>query len=198
MNQQNESYAMFRKLTSPIVALTCAWQGKLNGMVLNSAIRASLIPSVPRVAVFVLKRNFSHEMIFQSGAFALHLLHSENWDLIWELGFHSGREREKLLSVKHTIGESGSPLLNDCYARFDCRVINAMDTGASTCFLGEALSVERGQGDTLMTSRYFRERMPADWHTVYEANLATAQEWAAGLAEDIHPLVWRGLPTGDR
>ena len=198
MNQEYDSYAISRNLTSPIVALTCAWQGRLNGMILNSAVRASLIPSVPRVAVFVMKRNFSHDMVFQSGAFALHLLHSDNWDLIWELGFRSGRELDKISSISHMIGQSGSPLLDDCYARFDCRVINAMDTGASTCFLGEALGVERGQGDTLMTSSYFRERMPADWHAVYEANLATAQEWAAGLADDIHPLVWRGLPTGDR
>ncbi len=196
MNSQEEPYTLLRNLTSPIVALTCAWEGKLNGMILNSAVRASLIPSKPRVAVFVMKRNFSHDMIHRSGAFALHLLHTENWDLIWELGFRSGRDRDKLSQFRHRIGKSGSPLLQDVYARFECRVINTMDAGASTCFMGEAIEVERAGGERLMSSEYFREHMPADWKEIYEANLAAAQDWAAGLADDIRPLTWRGLASG--
>lgn len=188
-----ETYALFRNLTSPIMALTCAWNGKLNGMILNSAARASLLPDKPRVVISVLKRAFSHDMVFQSGAFGLHLLHTDNWDLIWELGFHSGRDREKLAALPYRIGPTGSPLLHDTYARFDCRVINAMDAGASTCFMGEAIEVERGAGEALMTSAYFREHMPEDWQALYEANLAATQEWAAGLADQIRPLTWRTL-----
>jgi flavin reductase (NADH) len=186
-------HALFRHLTSPVVALTCAWKGKLNGMILNSAVRASLDPAKPRVAVFILKRNLSHDLVFQAGAFALHLLHIDNWDLIWELGFHSGREREKLSRFSCRTGATGSPLLEDSYARFDCRVINAMDAGASTCFMGEAIEVERGRGEAVMTSEYFREHMPADWRPIYEANLKAAQQWSSGRADDIRPLTWKGL-----
>jgi flavin reductase (DIM6/NTAB) family NADH-FMN oxidoreductase RutF len=193
MSSPVESYALLRNLTSPVVALTTATQERLNGMILNSAIRASLIPEKLRLAVFILKRNLSHNLVFESGAFAVHLLHTDNWDLIWELGFRSGREHDKLRPFKHRIGDGGSPLIEDTYARFDCRVINAMDTGPSTCFLGEVLSVERGVGDSLMTSEYFRDHMPADWRAIYEANLAAAQEWAAGLVNEIRPLVWRDL-----
>ena len=196
MSSPAETYALLRNLASPVVALTSASQGHLNGMILNSAIRASLIPEAPRVAVFIMKRNLSHDLVFESGAFALHLLHTENWDVIWELGFHSGREHDKLTKFKYRIGDSGSPLIEDAYARFDCRVINAMDAGPSTCFLGGVLSVERGVGDSLMTSEYFRDHMPGDWQAIYEANLAAAQEWAAGLADEIRPLVWRDVANG--
>jgi flavin reductase (DIM6/NTAB) family NADH-FMN oxidoreductase RutF len=196
MSSPAETYSLLRYLTSPVVALTSAAQGRQNGMILNSAIRASLIPGVPRVAVFIMKRNLSHDLVFESGAFAFHLLHTDNWDLIWELGFQSGREHEKLAKFEFRIGGSGSPLIEDVYARFDCRVINAMDTGPSTCFLGAVSSVERGVGDSLMTSEYFRDHMPTDWQAIYQANLAAAQEWAARRADEIRPLVWRDMPNG--
>lgn len=187
------TYELLRHLTSPILALTCAGQGKLNGMILNSAVRASLLPTKPRVAVFVLKRNLSHDIVFESGAFALHLLHADNWDLIWELGFHSGRDRDKLARLAYRIGATGSPILEDCYASFDCRVVNAMDAGASTCFMGEAVAVARARGAAVMTSERFREHMPPDWRPIYEANLKAAQEWSAGLVDELRPLTWRGL-----
>lgn len=189
----SESYELFRHLTSPIMALTCAWDGKRNGMILNSAIRASLIPTKPRAAVFILKKHLTHGMLMNAGAFGLHFLHRDNWELIWELGFHSGRDRDKLAGFDHRIGITGSPLLADAYARLDCRIINAMDTGASTCFLGEVIAVERGAGEAIMTSDHFRAHMPADWYALYEEQLVEVQEWAAGMADRLRPLVWKGL-----
>lgn len=191
----SDSYELFRNLTSPIMALTCASGDRRNGMILNSAIRASLIPTKPRVAVFVLKRHLSHDLLFESGAFGLHLLHTMNWDVIWELGFHSGRDREKLAQFEHRIGGTGSPLLEDSYARFDCRVINVMDAGASTCFMGEALAVERGRGESVMTAPYFREHMPEAWRPLYEANLAETQEWALSFGDAIKPVIWKTLES---
>lgn len=190
--QDEEKYALLRNLTSPIVAITCAWQDRLNGMIANSVIRASLVPSEPRLAAFVLKRNLSHDMIFQSGAFALHLLHAENWDLIWRLGFHSGRDEDKISQFEHRIGATGCPLLEDVHARFDCRVVNAMDVGSSTCFLGQAIDVEMGPRESLMTSEHFRDHMPAEWRPIYEANLVEAQKWAAQFHDEIRPITWRG------
>ncbi len=190
---QEATYALLRHLTSPILALTCARGDKLNGMILNSAVRASLVPAKPRVAVFILKRNLSHDIVFETGAFALHVLHADNWDVIWELGFHSGRDRDKLARFSYTIGATGSPILDDCYASFDCRVVNAMDAGASTCFMGEAIAVARGPGTAVMTSERFRQHMPAEWRPLYEANLKAAQEWSAPLADRIRPLTWKSL-----
>ena len=190
--EPEETYELFRNLTSPIVALTCAWEGKHNGMILNSAIRASLIPTQPRLALFILKKQLSHELTFKSGVFALHLLHTDNWDLIWELGFHSGRDRDKLAKFDYRLGTTGAPLLEDAYARFDCRVLNVMDAGASTCFMGAAVQVERGSGNELMSSEYFRQHMPQEWVPIYEANLAATQEWASEFADEIRPMIWKG------
>jgi flavin reductase (DIM6/NTAB) family NADH-FMN oxidoreductase RutF len=44
----NPVYLMLRHLTSPVVAITSAAEGRKNGMIANSAQRASLVPTSPR------------------------------------------------------------------------------------------------------------------------------------------------------
>ena len=60
-------YLMLRHLTSPVVAITTSARGRRNGMIANSAQRASLAPSLPRVSVYISKTNVSHDLIYHSG-----------------------------------------------------------------------------------------------------------------------------------
>ena len=112
-------------------------------------------------------------------------------------GFVSGRERDKLADVAHHPGTTGAPVLDDCYAHFECRIANVMDTGSSTCFLSDVVAVGFGNGTAargeVMTATYFRAHIPADWRTTYEAQLRAAQEFAAARSREIRALVWRGL-----
>lgn len=190
-----ESYDLLRNLTSPITAITSRRGDKSNGMISDGAIRASIVPDIPRLMVFVHKFNLSHDLIFETGKFALHLLHKEQIDLVIKLGFVSGRDRDKLGDVPHRLGSTGTPILEDCYAWFECNVINVMDTGSSTCFLGEAVDVGRGPGHEVLTPAYLRARMPEEWRDRYLANLATAQERARAASRNIRAVLWRGLPT---
>src|SRR5439155_341178 len=101
-------------------------------------------PSIPRVSVYIHKFNYSHDLIFETGRFVLHLLRDDQFELIHRLGFASGRTRDKLAGLPHRSGTLGLPVLDDCYAHFECRVANVMDTGSSTCFLGDVLDVGYG------------------------------------------------------
>lgn len=189
-----EIYQLLRNLTSPVVAITAARGGKGNGMIIDSAIRASIVPDIPRLAMFIHKFNFSHELIFETGRFALHLLRTDQYDLIHHLGFQSGRAVAKLVSVPHRAGTTGLPILDDCYAHFECRVVNAMDTGSSTCFLGDVVAVGFGAGTAprgaVMTAAYFREHLPPAWRPEYERHLKAAQDHARATSHAIAPLDW--------
>src|SRR3989475_6685152 len=171
----DETYQLLRNLTSPVVALTSERAGKRNGMISDSAVRASIVPAIPRVSVYIHKFNFSHDLIFDTGRFALHLLRNDQFDLIHRLGFTSGRARDKLADVPHRPGTLGVPVLDECYAHFECRVANVMDTGSSTCFLGDVVEVGYGAADrpsgTVMTAAHFRANMPAEWRGGDEAVL---------------------------
>ena len=197
MPSPDQTYQLLRHLTSPLVAITSELGGKRNGMISDAAIRASIVPTVPRLSVYVHKFNYSHDLIYDTGRFVLHLLHTKQFDLIHKLGFFSGRDRDKLADIPHRPGTLGAPVLDDCHAHFECRIVNAMDTGSSTCFLGDVVAVGFGsatapQGE-VMTAAYFRANLPAEWRRDYERQLKAAQEFALARSRDVKPVIWPGL-----
>ena len=197
MLEPDLTYQLLRNLTSPVVAITSARGRKENGMISDAAIRASIAPTVPRLSVFIHKFNYSHDMVYESGRFALHLLHTKQFDVVRRLGFFSGRDQDKLAGIPHHTGKLGLPILDECFAHFECSVANVMDTGSSTLFLGDVIAVGRGkaaglepQGE-LLTATYFRSNMPAEWRSEYEAKLKEAQQVSADLSRNIQPVVWK-------
>jgi flavin reductase (DIM6/NTAB) family NADH-FMN oxidoreductase RutF len=192
MLEPGRTYQLLRNLTSPVVAITAARNGKENGMISDAAVRASIVPSVPRLSVYIHKFNYSHDMIFETGRFGLHLLHTKQFDVVRRLGFVSGRDQDKLAGLSHHKGTTGVPVLEECFASFECEVANVMDTGSSTLFLGDVVAVgsvePRGE---LLTASYFRTNMPAEWRTEYEAKLKEAQGFAEARSRDIKPVVWK-------
>ncbi|HET8712618.1 MAG TPA: flavin reductase family protein [Gemmatimonadales bacterium] len=197
MLQPDPTYQLLRNLTSPVVAITAERKGKRNGMISDAAVRASIAPTVPRLSVYIHKFNYSHDMIFETGRFGLHLLHTKQFDIVRRLGFFSGRDQDKLAGVPHHIGVSGVPVLDECFAHFECAVVNVMDTGSSTLFLGDVIAVGCGAAaglepkGELLTASYFRNNMPAEWRIEYEVKLGEAQKIAAELSRNIEPVVWK-------
>ncbi len=192
MAQPDSTYQLLRNLTSPVVAITAVRGGKENGMISDAAVRASIVPAVPRLSVYVHKFNYSHDMIFETGRFCLHLLNTKQLDVVHRLGFFSGRDEDKLAGIPHHKGKTGVPVLDECFAHFECSVANVMDTGSSTLFLGDVIAVgefePRGE---LLTATYFRSKMPAEWRIEYETKLKEAQEFAEARSRDIKPVVWK-------
>jgi flavin reductase (DIM6/NTAB) family NADH-FMN oxidoreductase RutF len=197
MREPDLTYQLLRNLTSPVVAVTSEHNGKENGMISDAAVRASIVPSVPRLSVYIHKFNYSHNMIFESGRFGLHLLHTKQFDVVHRLGFVSGRDRDKLAGLPYHRGVLGVPVLDDCFAHFECSVVNVMDTGSSTLFLGDVVAVGPGAAaglepsGELLTATYFRANMPAEWRVEYEAKLIEAQQVGAEMSRTIKSVVWK-------
>src|SRR5438132_10915918 len=140
----DETYQLLRNLTSPIVAITSERGGKRNGMISDSAVRASIVPAIPRVSVYIHKFNYSHDLVFDTGRFVLHLLRDDQFELVHRLGFSSGRTRDKLADVPHRLGVLGAPVLDECYAHFECRVGDVLVPGVSPGCLGDVVEVGHG------------------------------------------------------
>ncbi len=186
-------YTLLRNLTSPVVAITTSAGGVRNGLIVNSAQRASLVPTIPRISVYISKINYSHDLIYRGGVFTLHLLRNDQWDVIWQLGFASGRDADKLSEFALVEGRTGCPILADCIAGFECQVVNGMDTGASTFFLGDVVHVHTGRAGPIMTSEFFRNNLPVERAAQYEANLKEAGTQLEVLTRQIdRGKVWPG------
>jgi flavin reductase (DIM6/NTAB) family NADH-FMN oxidoreductase RutF len=187
---------LYRFLTPPVVAVTTSAAGRRNGMIANSAQRASLVPGYPRVSLYISKTNFTHHLVSGSGVFGIHLLRPEQWDLIATLGLSSGRDADKLAGLSLREGVAGCPLLTDVRAAFECRVVNSMDAGASTFFLGDVVSVYDAGPGPIMTSDYFRSKAPPDIKQRYEERLAAAQRELEPLSRTVdRGAIWAGPTT---
>ena len=186
-------YRLLRHLTLPVVAVTSSAGGRRNGMIANSAQRASLVPHRARISLYISKINMTHDIVWQSGVFGIHLLRDDQYHVIRALGLRSMRNVEdKLADLEVQRGTTGCPMLRDVVAGFECRVINAMDAGAATFFLGDVVQVHEGSGDAVMTSPHFRAHAPPDLLTEYEAGLRRAQELLEPLTGDVDARGWPG------
>ncbi len=191
----NESYELLRRLASPIVAVTSAHAGRTNGMILDSAVRATISPEHPRLSIYVHKWHLSHDLIWASGRFAAHLLDQDQFDVVHQLGFRSGRQAaDKLTGIPYRLGEGGVPVLERCHAAFECRVLNTMDAGPATLYLGEIVATHAGTTGTLMTADYFRANLPEAWREEFLKNYREAQERIRDLAAVKDVRRWGG-PT---
>jgi flavin reductase (DIM6/NTAB) family NADH-FMN oxidoreductase RutF len=189
----DSAYELLRQLASPVVAVTSSLEGRPNGMILDSAVRASISPQVPRISVYIHKWHLTHEYVWKTGRYGLHLLHRGQFDLIHQLGFSSGRDRDKMGGLAWRHAELGVPVLSQSYAAFECRVVNTMDAGASTFFLADVVATHPGPGQDIMTADHFRKNLPQEWREAFAMNYREAQERiAANSAIQHHP--WPG-PT---
>src|SRR2546429_2995895 len=93
--QHDQIYQLLRNLTSPVVAITAERGGTRNGMIADSAVRASIVPAIPRLSVYIHKFNYSHDLIFETGRFVLHLLRDDQFELIHRLRLSSRRPADQ-------------------------------------------------------------------------------------------------------
>ncbi len=179
------------RLWSPLAAVTSQWEGRVNAQICMAISNASIVPQRPRVLVQIYKGNYSHQLISASGAFALNFLGKHQLDLLREFGFFSGREKDKLTGIPYDIGDTGSPVLKDCWGYLDCRVVNGMDGGDLTCFLAD---VE--EGDVLMDgdplgAREARRMVPPDWNDQWDSRLQENVEISKKIMDSIDYTPWK-------
>ena len=146
---------VFDQMVRGVVVLTTRLGEKANGMTACWVNRSADQPFFVMASVY--KKNFSHDLIRESGVFAVHVLRKDQVDLARHFGKQSGREMDKFDRVQSRLGKTGAPILADCLAYMDCRVVNSADSGDHTIFIGEvqdAAFVSRGEALIFQRSDY--------------------------------------------
>src|SRR4051812_18755840 len=147
---------VYAQLDPPLWLVTSAHDGRRGGFIATTVAQASIVDVMPRQLLTVNKRHNTHALIESSGAFASHLIDETQLDLVWRFGLQSGRDADKLAGLNFHTGATGSPLLPEALAWFDCRVENRMDSGDRTIYLA---SVVEGRlqrtGKPLTNNRFF-------------------------------------------
>ena len=130
---------IFERIEREVWIVTAAHGHLRGGLVATFVNLASIAPEMPRIVVGIAKTHETWKLIEGSGALAVHLLDESQLDLVWRFGLRSSREADKFADLQIKTGATGSPLLCDALAWFDCRVENRMDTGDRTIYLAEVI-----------------------------------------------------------
>lgn len=171
MTNSAEAGRALSLLWTPLVAVTAAHAGQRSGQIAVSVHGASIVPTRPRLTAALWKRNLTHDLVLASGSFGVHLLRDDQDELVYRLGLRSGHDGDKLGGLAISSGETGAPLLTDCLAWYECRLLNQMDGGDMTVFLGEVVALGGGGGAPLWW-RDLRPRMPAQHAATWDRKIA--------------------------
>jgi len=147
----------FFKLSYGLYILSTCWQDKQNGCVINTAVQVTSSPAC--ISVAVSKDNYTNELIKNSKVFVVTAL-SKNADmkLISEFGFKSGRDVDKFKSFNTNITENGIKYVtDDIVSVFNCKVINSVDMGTHTIFVGEVTDAKILRDEEALTYEYYHK-----------------------------------------
>jgi flavin reductase (DIM6/NTAB) family NADH-FMN oxidoreductase RutF len=176
-------------------AVTTVAGGRANGCIALSPGSGSIVPEAPRVTVGLTTFNLTHDMVRESGVFAVHLLGADpdsidaSLQIIQGLGGRSGREGDKLGRFATREGATGSPILLDALTYVEGRVIDALVTEENTIFLADVVAAGRLRDGRRLSIGEAWAKLPPEWVAAYERG---------HLAHEDAARVARGLPIPER
>ena len=162
---------VYAQLDPPIWLVTAAHDGRRGGMIATMAIQASIVTEMPRQLISIDKQHNTYALIEGSGAFAMHLIDEAQLDLVWRFGLQSGRDVDKFAGLQTRTGLTGSPLLPEALAWFDCQVEARMDSGDRTVYLAAVVDGRLERTDPPLTNLRLREIAPAEKQTIMSEQL---------------------------
>ncbi|HXO51526.1 MAG TPA: flavin reductase family protein [Mycobacterium sp.] len=167
----------------------------LNGLMSLSAGAASIVPELPRATVSLTKYNRTHDMLVNSGIFVMHMLSADpdeidkSMEILMTLGGSSGRDGDKISTLRTKPGVTGAPILLDAHSYVECRITGALDNDENTIFVGDVVAAEVFSSGQRLRIGEAWGKLPQEWIEQYEANhepqLQRARDLRAAAASRV-------------
>ncbi len=168
--------SVFRLVNREVWIVTAADGERRGGLVATWVSQASIDREAPTSAIALATNHFTRELVDGSGAFALHLISSEQIDLVWRFALGSGQDRDKLSGVDSTVGDTGSPILQNVLASLECRVIDRHDGGDRIYYWADVVgSSPPRSGSPLCEQELFEKASDEQTGALREAMLADVE-----------------------
>jgi flavin reductase (DIM6/NTAB) family NADH-FMN oxidoreductase RutF len=130
----------FRSLIHGVYVVTTRCGDRVNGMTASWVSQVSLSPLL--LMVSIAPTRYTHDLIKESGVFAINVLTSTQVDLGKRFGFTSGRQVNKFTGLDYITAVTGSPILPQAQAYFDLNLVDTYSTGDHTLFVGEVVEAK--------------------------------------------------------
>jgi flavin reductase (DIM6/NTAB) family NADH-FMN oxidoreductase RutF/rubredoxin len=132
-------------------------EDRFNGQIANTLFQVCSEP--PVIAVAINRQNLTHEFIAQSKVFTGSILSQETpLSFIGNFGFKSGRQVDKFKGVHYKLGQTSAPIVLDyTLAYLEAKVLNQIEVGTHTIFLGEIVGGDVLKDGDPMTYAYYHQ-----------------------------------------
>lgn len=145
------------KISYGIYVVCSKNEEKINGQIANAIFQVTSDP--PVLAISINKQNLTHDFIEKSKKFSISILSEKTpMKFIGTFGFKSGRDVDKFKDVEYKLGKTKSPLvLDNSLACIEAKVIDKIDVGTHTIFIGKVEDAEILSEEKPMTYEYYHK-----------------------------------------
>ena len=141
-----------RKISQGMYVLTT----KDGGCIVDAVMQASAGDN-PLIAVAVMKKNYTNELLKKNDKFALSVLGMNvNPEIIKTFGFNSMRDIDKFENVSVTEVE-GIYVINETLGYMVCEVVDSIDNDTHTLFIGKLIEADVFDDGNEMTYGYYQD-----------------------------------------
>lgn len=156
---------------------------RLNAQIANTVVSVTSDPAT--IAVIINRQNLTHEFITDSKAFAASILSQDTpVSFIGHFGFQSGRDVDKFKDIKYKAGETKVPIvLDNTLSYLEARVVNKLDVGSHTIFIGEVAGAEILKEGEPMTYAYYHQVKRGATPKTAPSYIAEKKEVTTGMAK---------------
>lgn len=147
----------FHKISYGMYVISSKMKDKINGQIANTVFQ--VVSEPPTIAVSINKENLTHEYIQESKVFTVSILSEDTpMKFIRHFGFKSGRNLDKFRDVSYKVGIAGAPIiLENTIGYLDAELVDAVDVGTHTVFIGKVVDAEIISDKEPMTYAYYHK-----------------------------------------
>ena len=135
-----------KAISHGVYVITVRTKDRINGMTAAWVSQVSLNPLL--LMVSIAPARFSHNLIKESGYFAINVLDDDTMNDGAVFGFKSGRKVDKFQGIPHFDAPNGSPVIENVLAYVECKVADILRAGDHDLFIGEVTSAKIMKADS--------------------------------------------------
>lgn len=141
-----------RKITQGVYVLTT-----LSGGCIVDAVSQVSAGDNPLIAVAVMKKNYTNDLMHKNNTFALSVLGKNvNPEIIKTFGLNSMRDIDKFAEIKTTEVE-GLNIIDDSLGYMICEKIDSIENETHTLFIGKLIEADVYKDEEAMSYGYYQE-----------------------------------------
>ncbi|MEM7726262.1 MAG: flavin reductase family protein [Cyanobacteria bacterium P01_A01_bin.45] len=138
MLDEQAKKTMLRKIPHGLYICGVKDGEEVNGFTASWVMQASFNP--PLIVNCVKQDSISHQMIKNSGVFALSFLEDGQKELAQKFFKPMRRVGNKFEDVEFYLGETGCPIISDTLGYVECQVSGSVDKGDHTVYVAEVIA----------------------------------------------------------